>query len=90
MVEALHEGAKRDASLESGELVAEAEVRSEREGEVAVRVAAEVELFRLFEDGLVKDVGAGAKPEAADVHDERIVATEFDAWRAARRAPWRP
>jgi NAD(P)-dependent dehydrogenase (short-subunit alcohol dehydrogenase family) len=29
-------------------------------------------------------------PEAADVHDERIVATEFEAWRAARRAPWSP
>jgi NAD(P)-dependent dehydrogenase (short-subunit alcohol dehydrogenase family) len=27
-----------------------------------------------------------ASPEAADVHDERIVATEFDAWRAERDA----
>lgn len=27
-----------------------------------------------------------ASPEAADVHDERIVATGFDAWLAARRA----
>jgi gluconate 5-dehydrogenase len=26
-------------------------------------------------------------PEAADVHDERIVATEFDAWLAARARP---
>ena len=26
-----------------------------------------------------------ASPEAADVHDERIVATEFDAWLARRR-----
>jgi NAD(P)-dependent dehydrogenase (short-subunit alcohol dehydrogenase family) len=27
-----------------------------------------------------------ASPEAADVHDERIVATEFDGWRAERDA----
>jgi gluconate 5-dehydrogenase len=26
-------------------------------------------------------------PEAADVHDERVVATEFDAWLAARARP---
>ncbi|HEY3776370.1 MAG TPA: SDR family oxidoreductase [Solirubrobacteraceae bacterium] len=31
-----------------------------------------------------------ASPAAADVHDERIVATEFEVWLAARSAPIRP
>jgi NAD(P)-dependent dehydrogenase (short-subunit alcohol dehydrogenase family) len=52
------------------------------------------------DEGLADDVRAGlldpaimgppivwlASPEAADAHDERIVAVEFEAWLAARRA----